>query len=97
MRNYEVAYISDADLDDQSQAELEEKVGGWISAAGGRVVETDRWGSRQLAYPIQKKNEGYYVFIHAELPPQAGSELERDMQLNESILRFMITLQLADS
>ncbi len=93
MRNYEVAYISDSDLEEQAQTELEERVHGWIEAAEGKVVRVDRWGRRRLAYPINKKPDGFYVFIHAQLPPGAVGAVERDLKLNESVLRFMVTAQ----
>ncbi|OGO09608.1 MAG: 30S ribosomal protein S6 [Chloroflexi bacterium RBG_13_66_10] len=92
MRNYEVAYITDPDLDEASLTALEEKVKGWIEATGGRVVKVDRWGKRRLAYPIKKRMDGFYYFFQAELPPQASAPLERDLRLSEQVLRFMIIL-----
>jgi small subunit ribosomal protein S6 len=93
MRNYEIAYIADSDLDESSLADLEEKVKGWVEAGGGKVVDVDRWGKRWLAYPIQKKNDGYYFFVKTEMPVDAPAEVERNMLLNEQILRFMVTVQ----
>ena len=93
MRNYEVAYLVDSELDEDSRTEIEDKVKSWIAAAGGTVVSVDNWEKRRLAYPIQKKNEGYYVFIQTEMPTTAGRAVERDLTINEQILRFMITLQ----
>lgn len=92
MRDYELAYIADPELDDEALDALEEKVKGWIESAGGNVVNVDRWGKRRLAYPIAKKSEGYYVFVKTKLPPQGGEALERDLVLNEQVLRFLITL-----
>jgi small subunit ribosomal protein S6 len=91
MRSYEVAYIADPDLDEQTLAALEEKVNGWIQAAGGKTLNVDRWGKRRLAYTIKKRFDGYYVFVRAELPPGATSALERDLRLQEPILRFLVT------
>jgi len=93
MRNYELAYIIDSELDEQSITEVEEKVKGWIEAAGGTIANIDRWGKRRLAYPIQKRNEGYFYFIQIEMPPTAGIIIERDLRLSEQILRFIITSQ----
>jgi small subunit ribosomal protein S6 len=92
MRQYELAYIADPDLDEQSLRDLEERVEGWINAAGGSLVDVDRWGRKRFAYPIQKKGEGFYVFMRVQMPPQASSEVERDLRLNEQILRYMITV-----
>ena len=93
MRNYELAYIVDPELEEQALTDLEEKVKGWIEAAGGKLDEINRWGKRRLAYPINKKTDGYYFFVTIELPPQAGALIERDLRLSEQILRFMITLK----
>lgn len=93
MRSYEIAYIADSDLDDSSLTELEDKVKGWVEASGGKVSDVDRWGKRWLAYPIQKKNDGFYFFVKAEMPATAPIEVERNLRLNEQILRFMVTVQ----
>jgi small subunit ribosomal protein S6 len=93
MRSYEVAYIVDPDVDEEGLDELEGIVKGWIETAGGKIGEIDRWGKRRLAYPINKKNEGFYIFIQAEMPTDAPIAIERDMSLNEQIMRFMVTLQ----
>jgi len=91
MRNYEVAYIADPDLDEQALAALDERVAGWITAAGGSLIQVDRWGKRRMAYPIKKRLDGVYVFAQASLPTRATADVEREMRLQESILRFMIT------
>lgn len=93
MRNYELAYIIDSELDEQSVTTVEERVKSWIEAAGGNILNIDSWGKRRLAYPIQKRNEGYYYFVQIEMPAQAGVMIERDLRLSEQILRFMISLQ----
>jgi small subunit ribosomal protein S6 len=93
MRNYELAYILDPELDEQSIEIFEDRVKGWIEAAGGTIKNIDNWGKRRLAYPIKKHNEGYYYFVQIEMPPQAGVTIERDLRLSEQILRFMISVQ----
>ncbi len=93
MRNYELAFIADPELEEEALEELETRVSGWIESAGGKAVNIDRWGKRRLAYPINKKTDGYYVFISVEMPPEAGTLIERDLRLSEQILRFMITSQ----
>ena len=91
MRNYEVAYIADPDLDEQALAALEEKVTSWIQAAGGKQTQIDRWGKRRMSYPIKRRLDGFYVFVRAELPPTATAAIERDLRLQESVLRFLLT------
>jgi len=93
LRNYELAYILDPELDEQAIKTLEERIKGWIESAGGQIKNIDSWGKRRFAYPIKKRNEGYYYFVQIELPPEAGAMIGRDLRLNENILRFMILLQ----
>lgn len=90
MRYYEIATILKLDLDESSLSGITEKIESWIADAGGDVAARDNWGRRKLAYPINKQYEGHYVFWHASLPTTAVAELERQMRLNEEILRFMV-------
>lgn len=93
MRNYELSVIADPELDTQSLNSLEERIQKRIEATGGKVLKIDRWGKRRLAYAIHKHNDGYYYFYQIEMPSQAGEEIERDLRLNEQVLRYMISLQ----
>lgn len=93
MRNYELAYIADPELNEDALSALEERVQGWIEAADGKVVEINRWGKRRLAYSINKKKEGFYYFLTLVLPPTASQEIERDLRLSEQVLRYLITLR----
>jgi len=93
MRNYELAYIADPDLDEQSLTALQEKIAGWIEAEGGKILKVDRWGRRRLAYQINKKQDGFYVFVKADLPPTAGQVLEQNLKITEDVMRFMLILE----
>lgn len=93
MRNYELAYIAHPELDESTLTNLEERVAGWIDAAGGKTIKVDRWGKRRLAYDIQKQTDGYYYILDLEMPAEAGAIVERDLRLSEQILRFMITVK----
>lgn len=93
MRNYELAYIADPDLDQEGLEALEERVIGWIKEVDGVVGEINRWGKRKLAYPINHKSEGIYTLISVEMQPDSGAKIEQDLRINEQILRYMITLQ----
>ena len=92
-RNYELAYIADPDLDEEALSSLEAQINSWIEAAQGKTLKVDRWGKRKLAYQIRKRSEGYYFIIEAEMPPEAGRSIERDLGLNEQVLRSLITLK----
>jgi small subunit ribosomal protein S6 len=54
------------------------------------VEKVDRWGKRRLAYQIRKQRDGYYVMINALIPAEFNTELERNLQIQESVMRFMI-------
>jgi len=90
MRNYEVALITQADLEESAFTALIEKVKGWLTASGGQVTQVDIWGRRRLAYPIRKQQEGQYVLLQAHMLPTSLREVERNLRLNEQILRFLI-------
>jgi small subunit ribosomal protein S6 len=91
MRNYEIAFIVHPDLEDAAYNEVVERVQDLVKNAGGTIAKVDQWGRKKLAYEIQKLTEGQYVFLQTELEPTSCSDLEHELQLNESIIRFMIT------
>jgi small subunit ribosomal protein S6 len=88
-RTYEVMYIIDPDTADDKIAKLNEAVGKLIKKEGGDVVRMDDIGRKRLAYPIQKKQEGYYVLFEIEGTGQEIAELERRMRVNDMIMRYL--------
>jgi small subunit ribosomal protein S6 len=92
MREYELIFIVHPDLDETAANEVVERVKGWIAEAGGTVNKVTPWGKRKLAYPIRKQNEGQYFFLLVEMPPTAVAEVERNLRLQEPVMRFLITL-----
>lgn len=88
-RTYEVMYIVNPDTADDKIAKLNEAVEKLIQKEGGNVVKIDDIGRRRLAYPINKKDEGYYVLFEIEGTGQEIAELERRMRVNDMIIRFM--------
>jgi small subunit ribosomal protein S6 len=96
VRDYELVFIIQPDLEDEERVVLVEKVQDWISAVGGQVTKLDYWGQRRLAYTIRKKfNEGYYVLMNLQLPSDGVRELERRFQIAEQVLRYL-TVKLDD-
>jgi small subunit ribosomal protein S6 len=89
-RPYEVTLVFRPDLDEVAFPASLDKVKGWMTTAGGTVTQTNVWGRRRLAYPINKLTEGQYVLFLADLPAQALAGLEREFRLSEEILRFLI-------
>jgi small subunit ribosomal protein S6 len=90
---YETTFIVNASLDDpQIEAEIE-KVKDLIVKSGGEMVEIIRWGRKRFAYPVKKRNNGFYVVMVFTAPRDIVSKLERFFHLDENILRFIaITL-----
>ena len=86
---YELTYILNPVLDDEKFKELVDYVNKLIEDNGGDIVEVDEWGTRQLAYPIEKKNSGYYVNLYFEAPKTAIEPLERNMRINDDIMRYL--------
>lgn len=89
MINYEVMFIIDPTLEDEKKDAAVERVKGIITAEG-EVGSVDVWGLRKLAYPIQKKNEGYYVVIDFKAEPTLPAELDRRLKISEDFMRHII-------
>ncbi len=90
MNRYELTYIIDATLEESARKALIEKFSSLIAANGGTVEKVDEtWGKRRLAYAIDHKNEGYYVLVTMSAPGEAVKELERNLRINDSILRYL--------
>ena len=89
---YEMLYILNPVQDDDKFKELVEFVNKLVKDNGGEVIEVDEWGSRQLAYQIDKKNTGYYVNLYFNAPNSAIEVIERNMRIHDDIMRY-ITLK----
>lgn len=89
MKKYEVMFIIDPTLEDAQKDATVETVKG-IIAAEGEVENVDVWGMRKLAYPIQKKNEGYYVVIEFSADTELPKELDRRLRISDNVIRHMI-------
>ena len=90
MRRYEVMVILDPDLEERTVAPSLEQFLGVIRQAGGTVEKVDIWGRRKLAYEIKKKGEGIYAVVDLTAEPAAVQELDRQLSLNESVLRTKV-------
>ncbi len=90
MRKYELMLILDSELDERSVESTVEKLLHVIPAEGGTVDNVDIWGRRRFAYEIQKKSEGYYVVIDFTANPDTTKELDRQLGINETVVRTKI-------
>ena len=89
MTQYEIAVLYHPDLEvDLSKAE--EKVTKIIKDAGGKVVETDNWGKRKLAYKIKNQEHAVYVFYTVELPSEGVIKVETTLNITDEVVRYLI-------
>ena len=88
-RTYEVMYIVNPETEGEKIDKLNEAVGKLIEKEGGTVVRMDNVGIRNLAYPIEKKNQGHYVLFEVDGSGQEIMELERRMRVNDLIMRYI--------
>ena len=91
MNKYEVLYVIDAGMEDQARSELIAQFCELMTNNGATVEKVDEWGKRRLAYPINFKNEGYYVLVNFTAAPEFPRELERNFEINENIMRYLVT------
>ena len=90
MRRYAMMIILDPSLEERTvQPSLDQflKV---VTGGGGKVEKVDIWGKRRLAYQIQKKSEGFYAVVDLTAEPGVVLELDRQLNLNEAVLRTKI-------
>lgn len=86
---YETVFIARQDLSPSQVEDLTKLFTGFITQGGGKIVKTESWGLRQLAYRINKNRKGHYVLIESDTAPAALIEMERNIRLNEDVLRYM--------
>ena len=89
MALYESTFIVRHDMSTQQVENLAETVTNLIKENGGEVTKTEYWGLKTLAYRIKKNRKGHYYFFNVDAPPAAVRELERNLRLNEDVLRYM--------
>src|SRR5690606_770500 len=87
MRQYELMIILDPETDERNLQPQLEKMLGVVTKEGGTVDSLDIWGRRRLAYDIKKRSEGIYAVVQMTAEPATAQELDRQLGLNESVLR----------
>ena len=90
MRHYEVMVILDPDTEERAVSPLIENFLSVVRDGGGKVEKVDTWGRRRLSYEIKKKPEGIYSVIDLQAEPATVKELDRQLTLNESVLRTKV-------
>jgi len=88
INRYETVCIVKPDVGDETVKGIIQKVTSAIEAESGTVAKVDEWGRKRLAYPIEKKNEGYYFVIEFNCSGATSKEVGRILNLNEDVLRY---------
>lgn len=89
MTNYELMFIIDPVVEDEKKDATVETVKNIIEA-DGTVSNVDVWGLRKLAYPIQKRNEGYYVVVEFQANSELPKELSRRLKISDVVMRHLL-------
>jgi small subunit ribosomal protein S6 len=91
MRHYEIMIILDPNLEERTVQPSLDQFLRVVTGGGGNVDKLDIWGKRRLAYPIEKKAEGIYAVVDLTAEPGTVQELDRQLNLNEAVLRTKVT------
>ena len=95
MRKFETLLLLSPELSAESREGILAALTGIIEREGGKMLEVDQWGMRDLAYPVRKLMRGFYVRLVYEAPAPLVAELERNIRITDGIFKF-ITVKLAD-
>lgn len=92
MRDYEVTVVIQPQLEDAEREQLIKRLSDLLVPGSKEdgALNANHWGMRQLAYPIKKAQEGYYVLYEAKIDPARIREIERSMEFNEDVLRYLV-------
>ncbi|MBN2032632.1 MAG: 30S ribosomal protein S6 [Deltaproteobacteria bacterium] len=94
MRHYETIYIVNPNLSQDEYRDVLDKYTTLIEKNNGAIVKTEEWGTQRLAYDVKKFDKGAYVLLNYCAKPGLSAELERDLNLDDRVLKFQ-TIKLA--
>ena len=86
---YEHVFLARQDVTSQQVEAMVDQYKGVIEANGGKVEKTEGWGVKSLAYRIKKNRKAHFTMFNLDAPPAAVAEMERQMRINEDVLRFI--------
>lgn len=89
MAFYEVTYIVRPDATSAQVEQIAKKYADLTNEKGGKVIKTENWGLRTLAYRVHKHRKGFYTMLGMEADGVIVSELERQMRINDDVIRFL--------
>jgi small subunit ribosomal protein S6 len=86
---YELTYVISGVVQQNQVDDIVRKVNHLIESNDGDVLEVDEWGNQRLAYEIDRKRSGYYVNMYFKAPGPLIQRLERELQINDDVLRYL--------
>src|SRR5215470_1389600 len=86
---YENVFIARQDISSAQAEALADQFANLIAEQGGKVTKKEQWGLRNIAYRIKKNRKGHYILMNIDAPPAAVTEMERQMRINEDVLRYL--------
>jgi small subunit ribosomal protein S6 len=89
MSYYENVFIARQDISAAQVEALTDAFAALVGEQGGQVTKREYWGLRNLSYRIKKNRKGHYVMLNLDAPPAAVNELERNMRINEDVIRYL--------
>lgn len=95
MAFYELTYILRPDVPTAHVDATTNKISDLVKKAKGKVVKTEQWGLRSMAYPIKKHKKGYYTLLGVSMPGTGVAEIEHQLKLSDDIIRF-VTVKVDD-
>ena len=90
MKKYELALVVSAKVEDEVRQAVVDRAKEAITSLGGQITNVDEWGKKQLAYEIQKMNEGFYYFIQFDAETTMPGELEQRLRIMDNVLRYLV-------
>ena len=91
-RQYEAVYIFDSALEEPAITEKLNRFHALLPQPGGDAISVNHWGKRTLAYPIKKRDTGYYVVANFNAEPAQLPEFERAIKLDDAVLRHLVVV-----
>ena len=91
MKAYELLFIVDPSIDDETRLATSKRIDTTITSQGGKIDNVEEWGKKKLAYEINGLADGDYTLIDFHADPEAIAELDRVLRIMDSVVRFMIT------
>lgn len=92
VRQYELTTILAADMSDVKQKQVIGRIEKLVGTLGGKVTDTTSWGKKDLFYPVKKNVSGVYFFLNLEVPTEQLAVLNREVELDEQILRHLLVI-----